>query len=130
MIDTERTSETLIERVRRLQQAMAVQDKSAFLEFFAPNVEYHYHVGTRPLLGIDWVEKFVTKYWADHTDATWVINHWAENDGRLFTEGEERYVNADGQQVIHPYMGIIEFTDGLITGLREYFQMADLNAGK
>ena len=54
----------------------------------------------------------------------------AELYGRLFSEGEERYVNADGHQVIHPYMGVIEFTDGLITGWRDYFQMADPNAGK
>ena len=130
MIDKEQTTETLIERVHRLQQVMAARDVNASLEFFAPNVEYHYHFGTRPLIGIEWVEKFLKKYWANHTDVTWVINSWAENDGRLFSEGEERYVNADGHQVIHPYMGVIEFTDGLITGWRDYFQMADPNAGK
>lgn len=129
MSKAEQTPEPLIERIRRLQQAMAAKDKSAFLAFFAPDVEYHYHVGTRPLIGIAWVEKFVTRYWANHADATWVIHHWAEREGRLFTEGVERYTNADGDRVTHPHMGIVEFSDGLITGWREYFQMADPNAG-
>jgi limonene-1,2-epoxide hydrolase len=59
-----------------------------------------------------------------------VIDHHAEVDGRLLTEGREEYVNASGQTVSHPYMGIIEFRDGLIVGWRDYFQMADPNAGK
>lgn len=123
-------AEPKIEVIRRLQQAIKAKDKAAFLAFFAPDVEYHYHVGTRPLMGRDWVEKFITKYWANNSNATWVIEHHAEADGRLFTEGREEYVNADGQTVSHPYMGIIEFRDGLITGWRDYFQMADPNAGK
>jgi ketosteroid isomerase-like protein len=122
--------EPKIDVIRRLQQAIAAKDKDAFLAFFAPDVEYHYHVGTRPLVGRDWVEKFITKYWANNSSATWVIDHHAEADGRLFTEGREHYVNADGQTVSHAYMGIIEFRDGLITGWRDYFQMADPNAGK
>lgn len=125
MSDTEQASGPLIERVRRLQLAMANKDKAAFLAFFSPNVEYHYHVGTRPLIGIDWVEKFLVKYWANHADTSWVIDHWAERGDRLFMEGVERYVNADGDVVTHRYMGIAEFQGGLITGWREYFQMAD-----
>lgn len=125
MSDADQDSGPLIERVRRLQLAMASKDKAAFLACFAPDVEYHYHVGTRPLIGIDWVEKFLVKYWANHDDTSWVINHWAERGDRLFMEGVERYVNAAGDEVIHPYMGIAEFRDGLITSWREYFQMAD-----
>lgn len=124
----ETRQEPKIDVIRRLQQAIAAKDKAAFLAFFAPDVEYHYHVGTRPLMGRDWVEKFITKYWADNTGSTWVIVHHAEADDRLFTEGREEYVNADGKTVSHPYMGIIEFRDGLITGWRDYFQMADPNA--
>jgi ketosteroid isomerase-like protein len=123
-------AEPKIDVIRRLQQAIAAKDKDAFLAFFAPDVEYHYHVGTRPLVGRDWVEKFITKYWANNSSATWVIDHYAEAEGRLFTEGREQYLNADGQTVSHAYMGIIEFRDGLVTGWRDYFQMADPNAGK
>jgi limonene-1,2-epoxide hydrolase len=122
-------TEPKIEVIRRLQQALAARDKAAFLDFFAPEVEYHYHVGSRPLIGIGWVEKFITKYWADNSGATWVIERHAKTDTHLFTEGREEYVNADGETVRHPYMGIIHFgEDGKIVGWRDYFQMADPNA--
>lgn len=123
-------TEPKIEVIRRLQKAIAAKDMEAFLAFFDDDVEYHYHVGTRPLIGRDWVRKFMAKYWANNSAATWVIDRHAESDGRLFTEGREVYTNADGDEVVHAYMGVIEFRDGKITGWRDYFQMADPNAGK
>jgi ketosteroid isomerase-like protein len=122
--------ETKFDTIRRLQQALAKRDKDAFLEFFAPDVEYHYHVGSRPLLGKNWVDKFITKYWANNSAATWIIERHAESGDDLFTEGREEYWNADGQKVSHPYMGIVSFRDGKIVGWRDYFQMNDPNAGK
>ena len=122
--------EPKIDIIRRLQQAIAKRNLNEFLSFFAADVEYHYHVGTRPLFGIEWVEKFITKYWKNNSNATWVIVHHAESGDSLFTEGREEYINADGQKVVHPYMGIIDFFDGKIIGWRDYFQMNDTNAGK
>ncbi|MEO8114517.1 MAG: nuclear transport factor 2 family protein [Phenylobacterium sp.] len=126
----DRKPEPKIEIIRRLQKASAARDREAFLAFFAPDVVYHYHVGTRPLVGVQWVEKFITKYWANNSAAVWTIDHFAETEGALLTEGREDYVNASGQPVSHPYMGIIGFKDGLITAWRDYFQMNDPNAGK
>jgi len=42
---------TPIERLRALMAVSEMRDKPAFLDFFADDVEYHYHVGTRPLIG-------------------------------------------------------------------------------
>ncbi len=123
-------AEQKIDTLRRLQRALGARDKAAFLDFFHPDIEYHYHVGSRPLLGIAWVEKFITKYWADNSAATWVIERHAESGEYLFTEGREEYLNADGQKVSHPYMGIIQFRGGKIVGWRDYFQMKDPNAAK
>lgn len=102
------------------------RDKAAFLDAFDPAIEYHYHVGTRPLIGIEWVDKFISRYWANHSETEWVLVNWAENGNKVLTEGREDYVNADGVKVSHPYMGIIEFNDaGKITAWRDYFQMKD-----
>lgn len=115
-----------IERLRALMAVSEARDKPAFLAFFAPEVEYHYHVGTRPLVGVEWVDKFITRYWANHSQTEWVLVNWAENDSQVLTEGREDYVNADGVKVSHPYMGIIEFgPDGRIVAWRDYFQMKD-----
>lgn len=122
-------AEPKIDVIGRLQKAIEARDMATVLSYFDPAIEYHYHVGTRPLKGIDWVEKFFAKYWADHSSGSWVVHHWAERNGTLLTEGREEYVNADGVLVQHPYMGVIEFgPDGKITGWRDYFQMKDPNA--
>ena len=124
-------SESKMEVIGRLQKAIEAQNMAEVLSYFDPDIEYHYHVGTRPLKGIAWVEKFFTKYWAEHSGGSWVVLNWAERDNVLLTEGREEYVNADGVLVKHPYMGVIEFgADGKITGWRDYFQMQDPNAGK
>lgn len=115
-----------IERLRALMEVSKARDKAAFLAFFAPGIEYHYHVGTRPLVGVEWVDRFITRYWANHSETEWVLTNWAQNDDKVLTEGREDYVNADGVKVSHPYMGIIEFDgDGRIVAWRDYFQMKD-----
>jgi limonene-1,2-epoxide hydrolase len=122
--------EPKIEIVRRIQQAIERKDLDMFLGFFAPHVEYHYHVGSRPLIGIEWVKKFMVKYWKNNRESTWVIVRHAEAGNAIMMEGREDYINADGQTVSHPYMGVIEFEDGKIVAWRDYFQMNDPNAGK
>lgn len=113
----------------RIRDAIAAKDKDGFLSHLAADIEYHYHVGSKPLLGRDRVDRFITKYWADNSAGTWIIDRHAETQTHLFTEGREEYVNADGATVVHPYMGIMEFDSaGLIVKWRDYFQMADPNA--
>lgn len=114
-----------IELLHKLMAATAARDTDAFVSAFAPDVEYLYHVGSRPLIGREWVERFITKYWANHSETNWTLVNWAENGDILMTEGIEEYVNADGVTVAHPYMGVIEFKDGKIIAWRDYFQMND-----
>jgi limonene-1,2-epoxide hydrolase len=114
-----------IELLHKLMAATAARDTDAFVSAFAPDVEYHYHVGSRPLIGREWVERFITKYWANHSETNWTLVNWAENGDILMTEGIEEYVNADGVTVAHPYMGVIEFKDGKVIAWRDYFQMND-----
>lgn len=130
IVRTDEPSEAKIDTIRRLQAALQQKDLPGFLSFFDPDVEYHYHVGTRPLIGIAWVEKFMLKYWRNNRDAVWIIDRHAEAGDFLFSEGREEYLNADGHKVSHPYMGVIEFREGKIVAWRDYFQMNDPNAGK
>jgi limonene-1,2-epoxide hydrolase len=78
------------------------RDKAAFPSLFAEDVEYHYHVGRRPLIGRDWVDRFITRYWANHTATRWTLTNWAENGDMVLTEEQEDYVNANGFAVSHP----------------------------
>ena len=114
----------LFERFRAAQQAIIKQDDEAFLDLLTDDVEYHYHVGTRPLIGKEWVQKFLIKYREVTSDAQWVIHNHAENGNVLFTEGIEEYFDVRSQMTIsHPYAGVIEFRDGKIVKWKDYFEM-------
>tara|TARA_B100000161_G_scaffold238209_1_gene188991 strand:+ start:38 stop:415 length:378 start_codon:yes stop_codon:yes gene_type:complete len=114
----------LFERFRAAQQAIIKQDDEAFLDLLTDDVEYHYHVGTRPLIGKEWVQKFLIKYREVTSDAQWVIHNHAENGNVLFTEGIEEYFDVRSQKTIsHPYAGVIEFRDGKIVKWKDYFEM-------
>ena len=114
----------LFERFRAAQQAIIKQDDEAFLDLLTDDVEYHYHVGTRPLIGKEWVQKFLIKYREVTSHAQWVIHNHAENGNVLFTEGIEEYFDVRSQKTIsHPYAGVIEFRDGKIVKWKDYFEM-------
>ena len=114
----------LFERFCAAQQAIITQDDKAFLDLLTDDVEYHYHVGTRPLIGKEWVQKFLIKYREVTSDAHWVIHNHAENGNVLFTEGIEEYFDVRSQKTIsHPYAGVIEFRDGKIVKWKDYFEM-------
>ena len=115
---------SMIETVHKIRKATEEQDDEAFLSYLTDDVEYHYHVGTRPLLGKEWVRKFLVKYREVTADSKWRIDNYAEKDNKLFIEGYEEYLDTrTNERIAHPYMGIMEFRDGKICKWRDYFEM-------
>ena len=114
----------LFDTFEELRQATLRQDDEAFLSFLTEDVEYHYHMTSRPLIGKEWVTKFLNKYREIATDLTWRIDRYAEKDNLLFVEGYEEYLDTrTNEKIAHPYMGIVEFRDGKIAKWRDYFEM-------
>ena len=109
--------------IHALMEALRQRDFEGFLGHLTDDIEYHFHVGTRPLLGKDWVRKFLKKYDEQHSDVLWTISTFAETGDKLLVEGLEEYVERSGETVSHPYMGVFEFENGRIRAWREYFQM-------
>ena len=104
--------------------ATEAKDHDTFLGYLTDDIEYHYHVGSRPLLGKEWVQKFLNKYEDIAADVLWRIDRYAETDDCLFVEGYEEYTDRrTGDRMAHPYMGILEFRDGKIAKWRDYFEM-------
>lgn len=108
-----------------IMDATRAQDNERFLAFLAEDVEYHYHVGSPPVRGIDGVRRFLAKYRTIAEGVVWRVDRTAETDGCLLVEGYEEYTDKrTGDRVAHPYMGILEFrADGKITKWRDYFEM-------
>jgi len=122
----------LIDTLNKLIDAAKRRDKADFLKHLDPNIEYHYHVGSRPLIGHEWVEKFLDRYWATVSpdDSVWRIDRYAENGNVLLVEGYEEFLDTtNNQRVCHPYMSTYEFRDGLIIKWRDYFEMKATNRG-
>jgi len=110
--------------IEALMQANMNRDDEKFMEFLADDIVYHYHVGSRPLVGKEWVQKFLNKYREITADVNWRVDRYAETENELFVEGYEEYLDTRTNEIIaHPYMGIFEFRDGKITGWRDYFEM-------
>ena len=113
----------LYDTYQNLRQASLDRDDEAFLGFLTEDIEYHYHVGTRPLIGKEWVQKFLNKYREVTANPVWRVDNYAEKDNLLFVEGYEEYLDPRTNETIaHPYMGILEFHDGKIAKWRDYFE--------
>ncbi len=111
---------TQIEKIEQLIEAWKHGDIDGVLELVHDDVEYHYVVGARPLLGKDWVRRFLEKFGAGVSNIRWRITTHAETGNKLLVEGVDDFIDADGIHVRMPYMGIFEFRDGLIYRWRDY----------
>lgn len=115
---------TKMEIIEQVMAAAAGKDHETFLSYLDDDIVYHYHVGSRPLEGKEWVRKFLVNYGGITRDVKWRIDRFAETENELWVEGYEEYFDTRTDQVIaHPYMGIFEFRDGKIVGWRDYFEM-------
>ncbi len=113
----------LMDTVRQLQSAIGRRDRAAILALVAPDLEYHYHVGSKPLHGVEKFGKFLDGYFAQMQDVDWKIERWAQNGDVLMTEGYEQYTDAKtGERLTNRYMGSMEFRGGKIAKWRDYFQ--------
>ena len=111
------TVEQLIARWKRA-------DAEGVLELLTEDVVYHYHVGSRPLVGRDVVRRFLERFGSGQKDKNWRIVHHAQNGNTLLVEGVDDFVNAEGRRIRTPYMGVFEFEAGRIRGWRDYHDMA------
>ncbi len=110
--------------LKTIMQANLAKDTEAFLSHLTDDVEYHYHMSSRPLLGKEWVRRFIEKYRCVTADSTWRIDRTAEGADFLMVEGYEEYTDTrSGKRIAHPYMGIFEFRGDKVAKWRDYFEM-------
>ncbi|GAB5415644.1 MAG: limonene-1,2-epoxide hydrolase family protein [Congregibacter sp.] len=107
--------------VEAIISAWKNKDIDGVLAQLSDDVEYHFLVGERPLIGKDWVRKFLEKFGGHISDENnWRLKQTAENGNALLVEGIDDYISTDGHRICYPYMGVFEFRDGLICAWRDY----------
>lgn len=120
--------------VQAIIDAWKQKDIDGVLAQLCDDVEYHYLVGERPLVGRDWVRRFLERFGGHiEGDNRWRILRSAETGDALLVEGVDDYLTAEGHRVRYPYMGVFEFRDGRVARWRDYSDgalIADQRAGK
>ncbi len=120
-----------LQQLLGLISAWKSKDIDGVLAFMHEDIVWHYAaVIAPPLKGKVKARKLLEGMALQVRDVTWRIFDHAENGERLFVEGVDEYVSADGRLVSAPYAGVVEFRDGMIIGLREYFDMRAVDALK
>jgi limonene-1,2-epoxide hydrolase len=111
--------------------AWRAKDIDGVLSFMHDDIVWHYAAAIAPpLRGKSKARKFLEGMAPQVGDVTWRIFDYAERGERLFVEGVDEYVSVEGRLISAPYAGVVEFQDGKIIGLREYFDLGVVNAQK
>lgn len=116
--------ESKISIVTACLEAFGRKDVDGAMSYVAPDIEWHYHVGTRPVIGREAMAKVLAKLGQHQLDSRWRATRWAEVGDTLLIEGVEDYLTAEDRRAKVPYMGAYDFNaDNLISGWRDYFDL-------
>ena len=91
-----------IETVKKLQSLAERRDRAAILAMVTPDLEYHYHVGSKPVTGPEGLGRFLDNYWGRSKDGVWKIESFAQDGNKLLMEGWEEFTDTtNGQRVVN-----------------------------
>jgi limonene-1,2-epoxide hydrolase len=120
-MDTSTSLEQKRAAVDAIIEAWKRKDIDGVLAQLCDDVEYHYLVGERPLIGKDWVRRFLDRFGGHIGEPNnWRILRSAESGNALLVEGVDDYMSTDGNRIRYPYMGVFEFRDGRVSHWRDY----------
>lgn len=115
----------------RLIAAWKAKDIDGVLAEMHEDIVWHYAaVIAPPVRGKEKARKFLEGLAPQVSEVHWRIFDHAERDDRLFVEGVDEYVSTEGRLVSAPYAGVVVIRDGLISELREYFDLSSMNTLK
>lgn len=97
------------------------KDIDAVLSHLSDELIYYYAIGEAPIHGKAAMRGFLERIKDHQNDTNWIIKRRAENGDMIMTEGVDEYINPTGLKIQTPHMTVWEFTDGKISGWRDYF---------
>lgn len=106
------------------------KDLEGMLTHIDDDIVWYSHVGSPPIVGKAAMREFAGKLTAGMNDIRWRIVDTARNGNRLFLEGIEDFVTAEGRRVMLPYAGVLAFKGERISEWRDYFDRGVYNSLK
>ena len=96
-------------------------DLEGMLGHIDDEIVWHSHVGSPPLVGKPAMREFATKLMGAMKDVRWRVFGAAQHGDRLYLEGVDDFVNAEGRRVVLPYLGVLVFRGTKVSEWRDYF---------
>lgn len=119
--------------VLQIVSAWRTHDIDTVMSHLADDVEWHYHVGSRPIIGVEGVRKTLARLASHQLDVGWQIVRAAESEDAIMVEGTDDYRNPTGVHVRVPYMGVFQFSDPAsdrVTAWRDYVDLSLMKAAE
>lgn len=113
-----------------LMRAWKRRDLEGVLAMLADDIVWYARVGVAPIVGKASVRQALEGIGSRRKADNWRIFHHAANGDRLLVEGVDDFIDVEGRRIAVPYAGVVEYRKGLISGWRDYFDIATLERQK
>jgi ketosteroid isomerase-like protein len=109
--------------LQALMAASKAKDHEAFLALWVDeDLEYYWSMHARPITSKEKLRKFLRNYSGIFDQQDWTITHCVEQGDLMLCEGVEMLYDRANQKVIrNPFMQAIEFRDGKVAKMRDYY---------
>lgn len=113
----------------RMTEAWKHGDIEETLAWLTDDVEYCWHAGSRPLVGKEQTRRFLEDFNGNYEQNDWRVVNLAEQDDLLMIEAYQELYDTKHERIIQqPFMRSVEFREGLIAKLRDYYEPAILDS--
>ena len=110
------------EDLKAIMAASKSKHHDTFVELREDDMEYYWSVHAKPITSKEKLRKFIRNYEAAFDQKDWTLTHWVEKCDLMFCEGVEMiYDRARDCLIRNPYMQAIEFRNGKISRMRDYY---------
>lgn len=116
-----------IDQVQAIITAWRRKELDAMLGMVTDDIYWHSHVGSPPTVGKGAMAELMKVLATQMNDVKWRIFHYAQHENRIFIEGVDDFVAADGRRVVLPYAGVMAFRGTLVSEWRDYFDRGLFN---
>lgn len=111
-----------IARLLDMIAAWGRQDLDAVMTFIHEDIEWNNTGGLRaPVKGKAAMREALEQMAGTIAESRWRLFDYQEDGDRLWMEGADEFILKDGKRIAIPYMGVLEYQDGVILRWREYY---------